>query len=352
MSAFAINRTPLMTTFLIRELKAFRNDPIVILDIGARGGIDPEWRVFGDQLRVYCFEPDAVECQRLAAGASPQLTYIPRALSRTLGTATLYQTGLAASTSLYQTRMDYFGRLLNRDNGVTVGQRTVEVSSLDDALAEYSVKSVDFIKLDTEGAELDILRGGRACLTEAVPLGVLSEVRFHEEINGSPPFASLDSFLRKAGFRLYDLQFAYQSRNALPYPGLADYRKPSGERFFAYTTRGQMQDGDALYFRDLLLQDNRGIAQTVSAAKILKLCSLLEVYSFNDCAAELIQSCRARIDSIVESSRLLDLLASGIAGCMISYEDYMRSYFNNPVGVELNEPTTNRHKVSGPRIAG
>ena len=224
MSTFALNSNPLMTNFLVREVGAFRDDPIVILDIGARGGLNPEWSVFADQAKVYCFEPDEHECKRLADDAPAHVTYIPRALGRTSGRATLYQAKLPASTSLYQTRMDYFGCLLNRDNGETIGRESVEARSLDDVMSEYGIKSANFIQIDAEGAELDILLGARACLAEATPLGILSEVRFHEEINGSAPFALLDQFVREEGFRLYDLQFHYQSRVSLPYPGLSGYR--------------------------------------------------------------------------------------------------------------------------------
>jgi FkbM family methyltransferase len=345
-SGLKTNLAPLMTAFLVKELRAFRDDPIVMLDVGARGGINVEWRVFEDQMRVYCFEPDPEECSRLAAAAPPQLTYIPRALGRRAGSATLYLTDPALSSSLYRTRMDYFGRLLNRDNGLIVGESAIEVHSLDEVLAEYGVRSVDFIKLDAEGAELDILEGGPKCLAEAVPLGVLSEIRFHEEINGSPPFSLLDIFLRERGFRLYDLDFTRQSRRALPYPGLADYRKPSGERYFAYTTRGQMQDGDALYFRDLMVEANRDLAHSVSGLRLLKLCALLEVYSLSDCAGELIQHFRDRIDPIVPATKLLDLLASGMAGRTVTYEDYVRDYFAPPA-VPATESTSMAQKPAG-----
>ncbi len=84
MHSFAINYAPLMTSFLVKETAVFRDDPIVLLDVGARGGVGREWKVFGDQLRAYAFESDEEECRRLAAAAPPNLKYIPRALGWSL----------------------------------------------------------------------------------------------------------------------------------------------------------------------------------------------------------------------------------------------------------------------------
>jgi FkbM family methyltransferase len=329
MYRFPVNYAPLMTSFLVKETGVFRDDPIVIVDVGARGGIGREWEALGDQIRAYAFEPDEEECRQLAGSAPAHLTYIPRALGRTRGRETFYQTALSDSAGLYQPRMDYLGRMLNRDNGVTVGEREIEVSSLDDVLAEYKVPTVDFIKIDVEGAELDVLKGAEKLLSSHSPLGILSEIRFHAEI-GSPPFSVFDVFMREHGLRLFDLQFNYQSRRAMPYPGLQHYRRPSGEKFFAYTSRGQAQDGDALYFRDLLLPSDAPLINQVSAARILKMCVFMEIFSLNDCAAELLLADRDRINELTDCSPLLDLLASGICGTPTTFEAFQERYFTEP----------------------
>jgi FkbM family methyltransferase len=318
---------PGLTRYLVTETEIFRDDPFVIIDVGSRGGFNAEWRAFGDRAKIYGFEPDEVECARLNAEAAPGITYLPWALGGSSGLATLYESKLSASTGLYRTNMTYFGRLLNRDNGIVAAERQVSLRTLQDALAGIGVAAIDFIKLDVEGAELDILRGSEAYLRSAAPLGLLSEIRFQPEINGSPIFAALDSFLQPLGLRLYGLDFSQQSRVALPYPGVQEYRLPSGERFFAYTTQGQVQDGNALYFRDLLISANRDLMLRMSTRRLLKLAALYEIYSLNDCAAELILACRERIDELVDSDRLLDLLATGIVGRPSSYKDYIESYF-------------------------
>jgi FkbM family methyltransferase len=341
MTTFAINYAPLMTAFLIKEAGLFRDDPVVLLDVGARGGVGREWEVFGDQLRAYAFEPDEEECRRLAESAPSNLTYIPRALGRQRGRQTLYHTAHPDSAGLYRTDQRYLDRFLNRDNGVIVGERSIEVSALDEVLAEFEVPPVDFIKLDIEGAELDVLQGGSNCIDRPSLLGLISEIRFHREINGSPPFSELDLFLKARGFALYDLQFHHHSRIALPYPGLQHYLRANGEPFYAYTTRGQVQDGNALYLRDLLLPDTAPLLGKVSARSVLKMCAIMEIFSLSDCAAELLLAARAQVDALTDTSHLLDLLASGICGTTTSFKEYVARFHQHPspVAGDLNPST-------------
>src|SRR5260221_549558 len=98
MCALALNPLPLMTRHLVEERRIFADDPLIILDVGARGGSNVEWSVFGDQARIYCFEPDEDECTRLASEAPAHIIYIPTALGREAGEATLYESRLAFST--------------------------------------------------------------------------------------------------------------------------------------------------------------------------------------------------------------------------------------------------------------
>ena len=316
-----------MTKYLV-EAGAFRDDPVTIVDVGARWGINSEWKIFGGALRAYCFEPDRVECERLNASGDPNVTYIPAALGRRNEDATLYETKLGASTGLYRTNMDYFSRLLNRDNAQVVKEHRIEVTTLDAAMVDHGVATIDFLKLDVEGAELDVLIGAQRFLQGNDLLGILSEFRFQEEINGCPIFWELDSHVRKSGFRLFDMQYTHQSRRALPYAGLADYRLPNGDKFFAYTTHGQIMDGDALYFRDLLIAANGKMRAAATPSRLLKAAAFFEIYSLNDCAAELILANRETLCRQVNCDVLMDLLTPTLRGNRVNYETYMKAYFD------------------------
>lgn len=328
-----------MTEYVV-ALGLFRDNPVTIVDVGARWGYNPEWSVFGESLKIYCFEPDEAECARLNAAADPNVTYIPVALGKAGGEAAFYETRLGASSGLYKTNMDYFSRLLNRDNGEIVREHKIRVTTLEEALKLHTVRSIDFIKLDVEGAELDILLGAKPFIGGNDLLGILSEIRFQEEINGSPVFSEFDAHVRKFGFRLFGMQFSQQSRRALPYPGLGDYRLPTGEKFFAYTTHGQIMDGDALYFRDLLLPANTAIRAAADPVQILKAAAFFELYCLNDCAAELVLAHRTILSDRVNCDVLLDLLSPPLRRKHVGYKAYMQAYFDPNSSVVDAPPLT------------
>lgn len=345
MARIAINYDPRMTRYLVEHSRVFEDHPITIVDVGARWGFNAEWAPFGDRLRVFCFEPDEAECRRLNESAPEGIRYLPYALGRARGEATFYENRVGASSGIYRTNMDYFSRLLNRDNGVVIRERTASLTTLTEALAEFGVEEVDFIKLDVEGAEVDVLAGGEKFLRDGRLIGLLSEIRFQQEINGSPTFSALDQFLVPHGLRLFDLQFHHQSRYVLPYPGLSDYRTERGERLFAYTEHGQVMDGDALYFRDLLIPANAQHRAHASADQLLKTAAFFEIYSMNDCAAELIDAHRNLLDPIVSCDGLLDLLTPEVYGERLSYAEYKRRYFDPEGGVFVQAPADSKAEL-------
>ena len=73
-----------MSIFLAPALAPlFSAHPLTLVDIGARGGLQPNWRAARKHLRVVGFEPDPREHARLQAGADPQrAVYINAAVCR------------------------------------------------------------------------------------------------------------------------------------------------------------------------------------------------------------------------------------------------------------------------------
>lgn len=282
----------------------FSDDPLILVDVGALWGIDKKWNVFGNSLRAYCFEPNIEECERL--NINQNIIYIPEALAGLEGNKSFFHTRYPPSSGFYETNQEFFGRLINRTNAEIVREEDIAVRRFEDVRVKYAIPDPDFIKLDVEGAELDILRTSRlGCV-----FGIYSEFRFHKAINGCPTFSEMDQHLTSRGFMLYDLTFSKQSRKALPYPGLK-MTLPSGERFHAATIGGQVMDGDALYFRDpLKLKLNRN--------QILKAVCLFELFNQFDSAAELLIEKANDVD--VDIDMCLDMLIG------TSYKIYMENY--------------------------
>ncbi len=82
-------------------------------------------------------------------------------------------------------------------NPLTPGEGELALSTLDD-----EVESTDFIKIDVEGMELGVLRGGQRLIKNSRP-SVLFEVNLYQlHAHGTALFA-LQSFFRTRGYALY-----------------------------------------------------------------------------------------------------------------------------------------------------
>ena len=95
----------------------------------------------------------------------------------------------------------------------TVRQVEVELTTVDETWRRLDSPRVSHIKIDVEGAELDVLRGARECLRAERPV-ILLEWNAQNLAAYDCPAAALLSFAREAGFQL------------LAVPGLAEISTP------------------------------------------------------------------------------------------------------------------------------
>lgn len=177
-------------------------DDVVVIDIGARWGAGDRWRRFGPRVRVVGFDPDEHECARLNE-AEPDVRYVPRALGAEAGSATLHNTVEPACSSLYPPYPGLADARPELAGMRSTGTRTVELTTLDDWLDESEFDEAHVLKLDTQGSELDILRGARRTLAHVRMLEV--EVELNPLYEGQPLFGDVDRFLREQGFVLWRL---------------------------------------------------------------------------------------------------------------------------------------------------
>ncbi len=178
--------------------------PLTLVDVGARWGVPKHWNALGDHAIAVCFEPDAEETARLTAEAQPNVTYIAAALGApSQSAATLYVTEQPACSSIYrpiEALHDHYPALSEIR---PVREASLPLQTLDSVLASRGVPCVDSIKLDTQGSELDVLRGAQQTLRHCALLDV--EVEFNPIYQNQPLFCDVDRFLRDNGFVLWRL---------------------------------------------------------------------------------------------------------------------------------------------------
>ncbi len=256
-----------------------------LVDVGSMGGVEPEWQPFEAQIRIIGFEPDEREFAQLSS--SPQRLYLNVALAEASQPLTFYISREPGKSSSYQPNFDLlrqFPRVERFETVGTVHLPAERVQSLGAALSDRQIAELDFLKLDTQGSELSILKGSGEYLTRRA-LGLRVEVEFSELYCGQPLFAEVDTFIRQVGFQLMDLQRYYWKRYAAP-------------------GRGQLVFGEALYFRNPanFRQHMIGAETPYARDKTLKFVALALVYGMSDFAHAVLQQAR-------EAGHLPDALA-------------------------------------------
>ncbi len=91
----------------------------------------------------------------------------------------------------------------NEDSNVNGFERTVPAITLDQICQEKCTKGPYLIKIDTQGSELDVLRGAENVIQETK--FVITEVSFFQFFAGGPQFYDCVKFMKERGFVCYDM---------------------------------------------------------------------------------------------------------------------------------------------------
>jgi len=252
----------------------FRKYPLVLADVGARGGLKKNWQAARRHLQVLGFEPDKREFDRLQAQppADVQIRLFNVALHDRRGRISLNIARDAGLTSIFEPDRAFLDTFPDASRFDTVARIEIDADTLDHVVESDGVAGPDFIKADTQGSELLVLQGARRALETSV-LGVEVEAEFTPIYRNQPVFADVDAFLRGLGFSLFDLRPCYWKR--------ASGRAVGGPY-------GQIIWGDALYLKGLPAL--REVADSLDAetrkSKVLKLISIALLYGYVDYALE------------------------------------------------------------------
>lgn len=139
---------------------------------------EPFEEPFRELVRATAGEP--VHCFKLAFGAEP-------------GTA-----------SVAPDRQSTDSTLLGADRSATQEQlEVVHVTTLDRFTEEHAINHIDLLKVDTEGFDLEVLRGAERCLRAQAILFVQVEAGMNPENRKHIPFELLKSYLEERGYVLF-----------------------------------------------------------------------------------------------------------------------------------------------------
>ena len=165
-----------------------------LIDVGASGGIAPYWSAFGQRLRAVGFDPIAVETAGQAT-EHPQVKY-ETALVGSRNFDRLFplserQIRVDPYTRTSAARAQEIGAARRGAHQSATTQHTGRHVVLDEYVDDH--EEVDFLKIDTDGSDLEVLLGAERILTSGQILGLLVETQFQGWAHDySNTFANID----------------------------------------------------------------------------------------------------------------------------------------------------------------
>ncbi len=197
-------------SFPISEILGKDMPLIRIVDVGAMflGPNNFDKLVKDGHAQVIGFEPQKEECEKLNAKA---LAEAPRA-DRVRETYFPYFIGDGSPRKFYLTNAGYTSSLYEPDEGILkhfeglsevcqVKQvEEVQTTRLDDI---PELGEVDFLKMDVQGAELNVVQGGTQTLKNVTV--IQTEVEYIPLYKNQPLFSDVDMALREHGFWLHGM---------------------------------------------------------------------------------------------------------------------------------------------------
>jgi FkbM family methyltransferase len=240
-------------------------NPISVHDVGARNGFH-DFPQLEKWMEVHAYEADPEEAEHLQKTNHPFKSFLvhPVALSGTDGKRKFHLTKRRSFSSFLEFDEKefekYFGRMKDAEEWKKYFEieRSVEISTttLDLLLTGNSV--IDFLKLDTQGTEREILQGGKKLLENKQISLIETEVNMQPVYKGQPAFSILDVFLRDKGFLLVDYRI---NQNAF---SPVKINNPLQENI------RMANGGDAVYILDMnLLPENERSDRAVKSALLL-----------------------------------------------------------------------------------
>ena len=182
------------------------------VDVGSRGGFD-ELRTLRRSLHVYSLDADPTA--PLASKKFASFHHFSLALHSSRGERDFFLTRHPSFSSL----LEFDARAFTRHFGLMAGsakwargleplrKQTTKTETADNFFRSQNLERIDFLKLDTQGTELEILKGAREYLSDARIAVIKTEVSFLPVYRDQCTFSDIDRFLKEQGFMYVDCAF-------------------------------------------------------------------------------------------------------------------------------------------------
>jgi FkbM family methyltransferase len=282
-------------------------EPFVLVDVGVQNGEHKRWHQLGDRLIVHGF--DAIEevvdqlerrnlgtpnrhYHRVAAGAADEERIF------------YFNPANPTASSMYPSGESRFDVIAKQQ------ERMVTVRRLDTLFGEGLLPRADFLKVDVEGFEKDVLCGARTLLATGV-LGVETESNFG--VSPTYPrghFATLHDILLEHHLLVFDIEF-----NRIPRASFQRALVNAGRKAISrHDSVGKPATVNVLFCRDLIDEADHAEnyshpCRPLTPQQLIKMAIIYELHGLNDIAVDTIQRFYEPLAAQLDVDRAIKLLA-------------------------------------------
>ena len=150
--------------------------------------------------KIIGFEIEKEICEKMNSQAKEGVKYYSHALGKDNEQRKFYITQNPMCSSLYKPNEELIKLYNNFEVAYLKKETEIETISLDYFVEKHEVGDVDFIKIDVQGAELDVFKGGSKTLKNV--LKIVCEVEFIQHYENQPLFGEVSDYLSQ-----YNLMF-------------------------------------------------------------------------------------------------------------------------------------------------
>lgn len=150
--------------------------------------------------KIIGFEIDKHVCEKMNVNSPLGVKYYPYALGKANERRKLYITQHPMCSSLYKPNEELIKLYNNFEVAYLKDETEIDTITLDYFIDRHEIGNIDFIKVDVQGAELDIFQGAAKALKDV--LKIVCEVEFVPHYENQPLFGDICNHLIK-----YDLMF-------------------------------------------------------------------------------------------------------------------------------------------------
>jgi FkbM family methyltransferase len=305
---------PSFTKWVVAE--RLLHEPFVVIDVGCQGGEHPRWEHLGDLVDFYGFDSigEVIEALKRDNAARKNRSYFNVGLGNEDGRRRFFVHADAFSSSFYGAGDGAQGEI----GGISRGSRDVEICKLDTLFFEKRIPPADYIKLDCEGFEPEILAGARGYLDASEILCVTAETNF-----GTSPvymrthFQAINDILIEYRLLVFDLNFVHTPRTAYT-AALKKHPQPAPDPMtdMPPLVVGQPTTYDFVFCRDFVAEkdhphhffDLKRTESEPSVDKIVKAMINFELHGLMDCAVDLAVRFREKLQERLDVDRAVELL--------------------------------------------